>query len=123
MEGTLNLAPHSLEAEEGVLGAILINSEHMDTLADALRPDDFYMIHHRWIWEVMLSLHARRQVVDYISVTQALRDNGKLAEMGGPGKLTMLTVREGSSYYADTYAAIVQDKAVRRGMLTAAGEV
>ena len=80
--------PHSREAEEAVLGAVLINPEAYYDVASFLRADDFYIHRHRWIWECFTRLHERRIPVDLLTVTEELEQQGQLAEVGGPAYLT-----------------------------------
>ncbi len=63
--------PHSRQAEEAVLGAVLINPESYFDVAQFLQPDDFYIIRNRWIWEAFTRLHERRQPIDYLTVCRS----------------------------------------------------
>ncbi|HVO44395.1 MAG TPA: DnaB-like helicase N-terminal domain-containing protein, partial [Aggregatilineales bacterium] len=82
----INMSPHSVEAEEAVLGSILINSESLFEVASFLQADDFFLIQHKWVWEAILAISDRNQAIDYITVVQELRDRGRLEEIGGPGR-------------------------------------
>lgn len=72
---TQALAPHSVEAEEAVLGSVLINPGWMVELASIVRPDDFFIVRHRWVWEAMATLHERREPIDYLTVTHELESS------------------------------------------------
>ncbi len=117
------IVPHSREAEEAVLGAILINPEVYYDVASFLRADDFYIHRHRWIWETFTQLHERRRPVDILTVTEELDQKGQLAEVGGPAYLTALINNVPTSLHAEAYGRIVEENSIRRRMLTAANEI
>ena len=71
------LAPHSIEAEESVLGSVLLNPKALLEVAAFLQPDDFYIVRHAWIWEAVLNLHNRRDPIDFTTVVNEL-PNGQL---------------------------------------------
>src|SRR5690606_2815388 len=120
---TQALAPHSVEAEEAVLGSVLVNPGWMVELASIVRPEDFFIVRHRWVWDAMATLHERREPIDYLTVTHELESMGRLANIGGAAWLLGLVNKTPSSLNADGYAAIVERHAVRRRLLEAASEV
>jgi replicative DNA helicase len=73
------LVPHSREAEEAVVGAILINPEAYYDVAQFLQADDFYIHRHRWIWETFTRLHEHRTPIDFLTVSEELDQMGQLA--------------------------------------------
>jgi replicative DNA helicase len=75
--------PHSREAEEAVIGAVLINPEVYYDLAQFLSPDDFYIHRLRWVWEAFNNLHERRVPFDLLTVSEELANQGQLEEVGG----------------------------------------
>src|SRR5512133_906904 len=109
--------PHSRQAEEAVLGAILIDSETYFNVAQFLRPDDFYIVRNRWIWESFTRLHERRAPIDYLTVCEELEQQTQLGEIGGPAYIMSLINQTPSSLNAEAYAHLVEDNAVRRRML------
>jgi len=117
------IVPHSREAEEAVIGAVLINPEAYYDVASFLRADDFYIHRHRWIWECFTRLHDRRIPVDFLTVTEDLDQNGQLAEIGGPAYITALINNVPTSLHAEAYGRLVEATAIRRRMLTAANEI
>jgi len=123
----MSLAPpvalYNREAEEAVIGAILINPEAYYDVAPFLRADDFYIHRHRWIWEAFTRLHERRVPIDYLTVAEELNQMGQLAEVGGPAYLTALINNVPTSLHAEAYGRIVEESAIRRRMLTAANEI
>ncbi len=117
------VVPQSREAEEAVLGAVLINPEAYYDVAQFLRADDFYIHRHQWIWEAFTRLHERRIPVDFLTVTEELDQLGQLAEVGGPAYLTGLINNVPTSLHAEAYGRIVEQTSIRRRMLAAANEI
>jgi replicative DNA helicase len=115
--------PHSRQAEEAVLGAILIDSESYFSVAQFLKPDDFYIVRNRWVWDVFTRLHERRAPIDYLTVCEELEQQGQLAEVGGPAYIMALINQTPSSLNADAYARLVEENSVRRRMLHAANDL
>jgi replicative DNA helicase len=115
--------PHSREAEEAVVGAVLINPEVYYDVAQFLQADDFYIHRHRWIWEAFASLHEQRIPVDLLTVGEELDRKGQLSEIGGPAYLTTLVNQVPTSLNAESYGHIVESHAIRRKMLTAANSI
>jgi replicative DNA helicase len=117
------LVPHNREAEESVIGAVLINPDAYYEVAAFLQSGDFYIHRHRFIWETIAQLRERRTPVDFLTVTEELDRAGKLAEVGGPAYLTALINATPTSLHAKAYAHIVEQNAIRRRMLEAANQV
>jgi replicative DNA helicase len=117
------IIPHSREAEEAVIGSVLINPEAYYDVASFLRADDFYIHRHRWIWETFSRLHERRVPLDFLTVSQELEQQGQLAEVGGPAYLTALVNNVPTSLHAEAYGHIVEETAIRRRMLSAANDI
>ncbi len=117
------IIPHSREAEEAVIGSVLINPEAYYDVASFLRADDFYIHRHRWVWETFSRLHERRVPIDFLTVSQELDQQGQLAEVGGPAYLTALVNNVPTSLHAEAYGHIVEETAIRRRMLSAANDI
>ena len=117
------VVPHNREAEEGLLGSILIYPDAYLQVATFLQVEDFYIHRHRWVWEALAHLHEERIPVDFLTVIDALDRAGKLGEVGGPAYLTALTNAVPSSLHAEAYGRIVAEMAVRRRMLEAANQI
>ncbi|WP_322506658.1 replicative DNA helicase, partial [Anaerolinea sp.] len=115
--------PHSREAEEAVLGAVLIDPEAYYNLAQFLHPEDFYLVRNRWIWEAFTRLHERRIPIDFLTVQQELEQQGRLAEVGGVTYLMSLINQTPSSMNAEAYARVVEEHSLRRKMIAAANEM
>jgi replicative DNA helicase len=117
------MAPHSVEAEEAVLGSIMINPEALFEVASFLQADDFFIVRNGWVWEAMLRIQDRNEEIDYVTVVEELRQQGRLDEVGGAAYITYLINHTPSSIYAEAYGHIVERAAVRRRMLAAASEI
>ncbi len=115
--------PHSRQAEEAVLGAILINPETYYDVAQFLQADDFYIVRNRWVWETFTRLHERRTPVDFLMVTQDLEQQGHLAEIGGPAYLMALINQTPTSLHAEAYGKVVEEHSIRRRMLQSANHL
>ena len=109
------------EAEQALLGAILLNPQILRKL-DATA-DDFYFVHHQWIFEGMQALRATNQNVDIITIIDNLDRRGKLAEAGGPAYIQELITNTPSSYHAESYATVIRDCAKRRRLIQISGEL
>jgi len=116
-------APHSREAEEAVLGAILINPDAYYDIAQFLQPDDFFIVRNRWIWETFTRLHETRTPIDFLTVTQQLEEHNQLQEVGGSAYIMALINQTPTSLHAEAYGRIVEDNAIRRRMLASANEL
>jgi replicative DNA helicase len=116
-------APHAIEAEEAVLGCVLINPEAYFEVAPILRPDDFYLHKHRWIWDAFVGLHDQRLPIDIITVAEELERHNQLGEVGGSAYLTRLINAVPTSLHAEAYARLVEQESLRRRLLEAATDV
>jgi len=115
--------PHSREAEEAVVGAVLINPEVYYDLAQFLQAEDFYIHRLRFIWEAFVRLQERRVPVDSLTVSEELEDMGRLEEIGGPAYLTALLNQVPTTLHAEAYGKIVEAASIRRRLLTAANSI
>jgi replicative DNA helicase len=117
------IAPHSVEAEEAVIGSVLLNPDVLAEVAPFVTSPDFFIVRHRWIWDAITRVHERREAIDYLTVVNELEAHGHLEEAGGPAYITYLVNNTPTSIHAETYARLVQRTAYRRRLLEAAGEV
>jgi replicative DNA helicase len=115
--------PNSRQAEEAVLGAVLIHSETYFEVAQFLQADDFYIIRNRWIWEACTRLHERRQPIDYLTVIEELEKRSQIADVGGPAYIMALINQTPTSLHAEAYAHIIEEASIRRRMLSSANEL
>jgi replicative DNA helicase len=84
------LPPHDIEAEEAVIGSLLVDGEALDRIEDFLRPEDFFREALRWSYEACLALADRREAINTITVAHELERLGRLQEIGGSGELHRL---------------------------------
>jgi replicative DNA helicase len=117
------VVPHSREAEEAVIGSVLINPEAYYDVAPFLQFDDFYIHRHQWIWDTFNRLHERRVPIDLLTVSEELDQLGLLAEVGGPAYLTALINNVPTSLHAEAYGRLVEQTSIRRRMLGAANDI
>ena len=115
--------PANLEAEQSVLGAILLRAQALDQVADLLTPEDFYRPSHGHIFQAMLDLANRGEPVDLVTVTALLKERGRLEEVGGPVFLANLSEHVGTAANAGHYARLVHEKSVVRRLLERSQEV
>ncbi len=118
------LPPHSIEAEEAVLGSILIDPDAYHDVARLItRPADFYSTRNRWIWEAIRDLSDAGLALDVVTVIDKLRQHGRLDEAGGESVVISLLNAVPTSINVESYALLMQQAAVRRRLVTAAGTV
>lgn len=120
---TTTLPPHNREAEEAVIGSVLINPESYYDIAPILKASDFYIHHHQWVWKAFVSLVSNHMDIDILTVTNTLDADGKLSEIGGPAFLTALINQVPTSLNAVSYAKIVASHARRRKYIDFANEI
>lgn len=121
-EATL-LAPFSQEAEEAVVGAVMISPPVFDQLQSFLQGDHFYLTRHRLIWNAFVRLAGRHEVMDLTTIAEELRQMGTLDEVGGPAYLVHLINNTPNSMHAEAYARLVERTATRRKLLIASDEI
>src|SRR3954452_5738182 len=111
--------PHNLDAEQSVLGAILLSDRSLYALVieEGLRADDFYRERHATVYEAMLALYNESEPVDVLTVTDRLRQMGRLEEIGGQAAVDELTGVVPAAGHARRYAQIVREHALLRRLL------
>jgi replicative DNA helicase len=117
------LPPHSIEAEEAVLGSLLIDPDAIFEVSTFLKPESFYREQNRWIYESMLELYDRREPIDFVTLTEVLRQRGQLNDAGGEGYLIDLLNAVPTSINAHAYGRLVEQAAVRRNLIRAASAI
>ncbi len=113
----VRVSPHSLEAEESVLGAVLIDNDAINTAVERINSDDFYRAAHCVIFQAMLSLTDAREPVDVVTLSQKLRSLGKLDEAGGIEYLSRLASVVPSAANVGYYAKVVKETSLRRRII------
>ncbi|HET8998278.1 MAG TPA: replicative DNA helicase [bacterium] len=115
--------PQNLEAEQSVLGSMLLDRDAIARVVEALRPEDFYRDLHRTIFTAMLELFERGEPVDLITVTNKLTGMGKLEDVGGATYLASLPNTVPTAASAEFYAGIVLEKAMLRALISAGTQI
>jgi replicative DNA helicase len=95
--------PHDLEAEEAVLGALLIDPDALFRVMSFLRPEDFYVQKNGWIYKAILALHERREPVDFVTLRNELEAQGLLEEVGGAGYIAQLIDAVPTAIHVEAY--------------------
>jgi len=112
--------PQSMEAEQSVLGAILLENEALIKAIELLQVDDFYQESHRQIYGAMIDLYEKNTPVDQITLTEHLKQKNKLAEVGGLTYVAELADKIPTAANIEYYAKIVRQKAILRNLITSA---
>ena len=113
------IPPQAVDAEQSMLGCILLDGNTIINVADIVRADDLYKREHRAIYSAMLDLYHRREAIDILSVGAKLKDGDVLEEIGGNTYLTSLVNRVPTPTHAISYAKIVKKKKTLRDLIDA----
>ena len=109
--------PHNLEAEQAIVGGILINNDALNQVVDILSGEDFYREAHTLIYEGMITLYNRDDPVDVITLSQVLKEKGALDKVGGTEYLASLAEATATSAGILYHAEIVKDLSIRRNLI------
>jgi replicative DNA helicase len=115
--------PHDLDAEESVLGAMLVSANAIAIVSEILRPEDFYRRSHATIYETTLRVYAEGGTVDSITLINALQNKGLLDEVGGKAAVHTLASTVPAVANAQRYAEIVRDASTYRSLIRAGTEI
>ncbi len=115
--------PHNIEAEQALLGALLVNNEVYDRVADMLRPEHFYDPVHGRIYEVIEARIQRNALASPVTLKAFFEDDPGLAELGGPAYLARLAGAAISIFAARDYAQMIHDLAIRRELIELGHEI
>lgn len=118
MDAQGRIPPRDIELEQAVLGAMMLEKDAYTKVCDILKVDSFYDPNHRKIYEAVQTLGARQQPIDMLTVTEQLRLNGCLDEVGGPLYISQLTARVGSAANVEFHARIVAQKYLARELIS-----
>jgi len=119
----IKLPPHSVEAEQSVLGGLLIETSALDKVADLLGTDDFYRREHRLIYQYVVQLSEQSKPVDVITVAEALELAGKLDEVGGLSYLGTLAQNVPSAANIRRYGEIVRERSIMRKLVEVGSDI
>ncbi|MEO0316340.1 MAG: replicative helicase [Pseudomonadota bacterium] len=119
----LRIPPHSIEAEQSVLGGLLLDNAAYDRIADFVSAEDFYRFDHRLIFQHIVRLVSAAKPADVITVFESLSSAGKAEEVGGLSYLNALAQNTPSAANIRRYAEIVRDRGVLRKLITVSDEI
>ena len=120
---TLRTPPHSVEAEQAVLGGLLLDTQAWDQVGDNVNAEDFYRHDHRLIFEAIAELVAESKPIDVLTVSERLDRLGKLQDIGGLAYLSTLVRDTPTAANARAYAQIVRERALLRSLISAGNEI
>lgn len=124
IEGLIGrIPPHSLVAEQSVLGAMIINKEAINTAVEIIRPEDFYKEANREIYETIIVLFNKNEPVDLITLSEELKRRGTLDNIGGVSYLANLSSGVGTTANTKYYCIIVQEKSILRRLIYSSDEI
>ena len=119
----LKVPPHSIEAEQSVLGGLMLDNERWDDVAERVVSEDFYTRPHRHIFTEMARLQESGSPIDLITLAESLERQGQLDSVGGFAYLAELSKNTPSAANISAYADIVRERAVVREMISVANEI
>src|SRR3989344_293128 len=119
----IRVPPQDIEMERALLGALLLNQNAMYEVADLIGVDSFYAGKHRTVFDGMLSLYAKGEPIDVVTLSSKLKERKQLADIGGASFLSELTSAAASPGSARHYAQVVQTKFVLRSLIDAAAKI
>ncbi|BBA80247.1 hypothetical protein RGRSB_1878 [cyanobacterium endosymbiont of Rhopalodia gibberula] len=117
------LPPQNIEAEESILGGILLDRDAMGRIIDLITPDAFYVPVHKEIYEAALKLYVQGKPVDLLTIKSFLEDHQLLEKVGGIDKLMQLLDRTVSAVNIDRYGVLVMEKYLRRQLISSGHEI
>ncbi|MCE2871903.1 MAG: replicative DNA helicase [Oxalobacteraceae bacterium] len=120
---SLRIPPHSIEAEQSVLGGLLLDNSAWDKIADFVRPEDFYRYDHRLIFQHIARLISGSRPADVITVFESLSSANKAEEIGGLSYLNALAQNTPSAANIRRYAEIVRDRGILRKLISVSDEI
>lgn len=111
------LPPHSVEAEEAVLGSMLLDPYMIDEIASIVTQEDFFIVRNGWVYAALIALYQREENADYLLLLDELKKAGQLEDAGGPAYITHLMNHTPSTMHGLAYAHLVQRAADRRRLI------
>jgi len=117
------LPPHNIEAEEAVIGSLLIDSEAIFKIATFLQPEDFFDEKKQWLYDACLSLYQRSEAINQITLAHELARQGKLDRVGGAAYLSHLISIVPTSLHIEYYAQIVSNLSIMRRLINVGSQI
>ena len=122
-EDLAQLMPQNIDAEEAILGAILVSPTCMNKVVEHLHPESFYKPANRYVYEAMLQLYNGEDKIDIVSVSDVLNINQKLELVGGRAYINDLSYKTITTTNVEYYSKMVQEKAIKRSLINAGSEI
>ena len=117
------IPPHDIEAEQAVIGSMLTDKDAVISAIEKLKPDDFYREDNKAIYEAILSLYAKSEPIDIITVKAQLVENGKFEQIGGINYLAALPEKVPTTANVERYIKIVEEKSILRNLIKVSNEI
>jgi replicative DNA helicase len=117
------IPPQALDLEEAVIGALMLEKDAILVVIDILKPESFYKETHQKIFKAILDLAARQEPIDLLTVTESLRRNNSLEEVGGPYYISQLTSKIASAAHIEFHARIIAQKHIQRELIRVSSEI
>ena len=117
------LPPHDAQAEESVIGSVLIDGDSLHKISSQIRPTDFYGEKNRWCYEAFLGLSGRGEAINQVTVAHELAMQERLESLGGSAYLSHLVMVVPTSVHIEYYAGIVQRTSIMRQLIDAGGRI
>lgn len=121
--GMLKMMPQSIDAEEAVIGAILVNPMSLGRIVEFLKPESFYKPAHKIIYEAVLELFRKNEPIDIVTVSEHLRNKEELEAAGGRAYINDLALNVVTTANIEFYAKIIQEKEIKRALINAGSEI
>ncbi|MCX7977476.1 MAG: replicative DNA helicase, partial [Bdellovibrionaceae bacterium] len=119
----VRVPPNNLEAEQGVLGGLLLNPSSIDLVEDLISPADFYKPAHQKIFSAIQELHHKNETPDLVTVSNLLEKRGELSDIGGAATLAALLESTFSAHNVVSHAKIIREKAILRRMISVSSSI
>ena len=123
MEDIGRIPPHSVESEQSILGSILLDKDAIITVTETIQPEDFYKEAHKIIYECMLKLNSKNEPIDLITLTEELKKQDSLENIGGISYITSLSTIVPTTTNVKYYADIVKEKSVLRKLIKVSNDI
>ena len=117
------MVPSNIEAEQAVLGALLIDPDAIVKVVPILHVEDFYLEKHAWIFEAIFALHERREPIDFLTVVAELERRSRINDVGGAAYITALINAVPTAIHIEHYARLVERLSTQRRLISAAGNI
>ena len=117
------IPPHSIEAEQSVLGAMILDKEAINTAVEIIKPEDFYKEANKEIFEAIIDLYNKNEPVDLITLSEELKRRGTLENIGGVTYLADLSSIVGTTANTKYYCKIVEEKSILRRLIKSCDEI